>query len=52
MGWRTPALRYNEGVCGKTVAHLMDKNNEDSKPKVFLLSDSNGRNIVKPQVLC
>ena len=49
LGWRTPAVKYNKGICGKTVETLIAKN-EKGKPNLLLISDSNARNIVKPQV--
>ena len=49
LGWRTPAVKYNKGICGKAVETLIAKN-ENRKPNLLLISDSNARNLVKPQV--
>ena len=49
LGWRTPDIKYNKGICDKTVETLISKTKK-SKPKLLLISDSNARNLVKPQV--
>jgi len=48
-GYRTPPTNYEKGACGKGVAYLHAPTS--AKPSVLLITDSNGRNLVKPQVL-
>ena len=49
LGWRTPAVKYNRGICGKKEENLIAKNKK-AKPKLLFISDSNARYLVKPQV--
>ena len=46
--FRTWPLDYPRGVGGKRVERLCTTSSD--KPVLLLLSDSNGRNVVKPQV--
>ena len=48
LGYRTPAVKYTKGICGKTVETLIAKN-QKGKPNLLLISDSNARNLVKPR---
>ena len=50
-GFRTPISRYPIGPNGKQVARLLAPDDYFlGKPSVLLLSDSNARNLVNPQV--
>ena len=49
LGWRTPPLSYSRGVCNKPVAQLIESN-KSTQDRVLLVSDSNARNLVQPQV--
>ena len=49
FAYRTPPLFYGIGICKKQVAHLIGTSTQGKKG-VLLISDSNARNIVKPQV--
>ena len=50
LGHRTRPIFYPRGVSGKKVATMESFSN--SKPTLLLVSDSNARNLVKPQVGC
>lgn len=49
MGRRTRGITYETGVSGKQTCHLRCVSS--SQNSVLLLTDSNGRNIVSPQVV-
>ena len=47
--WRTPPLYYSRGVCNKPVAQLIESK-KSNQGRVLFVSDSNARNLVRPQV--